>query len=214
VLFLALAWVGGCANGRGRDESQAPALDVPARHVRGDGFTISLPAGVPPFKPEGRYWQTEGTAAQVDETITGSDKIEVGFNVYHSPVSEFQQRPDVWDWASHPLASDSRFRRPTINSPRVERVVVPGAADAAMSVSEHPGLEQFGTGGMKSLSMRLFVKPREGRDGWVIGAYANGEAVNPELEPQSRLARILEQSLRSFRPSSAPASGSRRGDSR
>ena len=76
---------------------------------------------------------------------------------------------------------------------------IPGASDAAITISEHEGIEALQTGGEKAISLRLFAKPAQGSGCWVLSASASGAAKNPHLTLDDQLVRALEQSLRGFR---------------
>lgn len=210
VVVFICAVAGGCVTSSREDKQQ---LSVPSRVVRFENASFLMPAGLPAPQQQDQMLVTEATAAQIDPAITDATAIEVGMNLYHSPPEMFKQRPDVQGWVARPLPPDSRFLTSrTIVPSRTESVKIPGARDAAIAISLHEGVEQFGTGGMKALSLRLFVAPMTGDDGWVVGAWAVGSATNPDLDPGSRLASIFEEALRSFRleKTNAPAtSGSR-----
>jgi hypothetical protein len=161
---------------------------------------MQFPANMPEPKQEGTYLASEGTADQFDAAFANGKAIVVGVNLYASPASDFGKRPNARDWADHPMPPNTAFRRGTIAPPRVEPVDVPGATGAAIAVSLHDGAEPFGTGGQRALSIRLFVKdPKNDGSGWVIGAYAYGDANEPQIAIDSKLARELEAVVRTFR---------------
>jgi hypothetical protein len=169
---------------------------------------MQIPANLPEPTQQGSFITTEGTADQIDPGLANAKSIVVGINVYESPAGEFARRANVLDWANHPMPPTSAYRRDPIEPARIEQVIVPGAAAAAMSISLHDGYEPFGTGGQRALSLRLFVKPASGEDGWVVGAHATGDAASSELSLRGTLAQHLEQILRSFTLAS-PARGRR-----
>jgi hypothetical protein len=182
-------------------QSAAPsALPAPMRPLRFDTASMQFPANMSEPKQEGTYLASEGTAEQIDASIANGKSIVVGVNMYASPASDFGKRPNAREWADHPMPPNSAFRRGTISPPRIEAVNVPGAKEAAIAVSLHDGAEPFGTGGQRALSIRLFVKdPKNDGSGWVIGAYACGDATDPQIAMDSTLARGLEAIVRTFR---------------
>jgi hypothetical protein len=214
ALWISVATAAGCGG------AKSSTVGGPATHAVADpprvawrsalwrfpGFELTVPADFPEPREDGRMISSQATAAQIDASIPNAAAITVSINVYHSSEPEFARRTDVHDWANHPLPPGSVYRVQPVGTPRIETVQIPGATDAAISISLHDGVEQLGTGGERALSLRLFVKLRGDPGGYVVGAAATGDAKSPQLAPDSTVAHVLEQSLRTFRLRQPPAS--------
>jgi hypothetical protein len=203
ALAFALAFEAGC----GGSHAPAPATTheapeaslVPMRVLRTAEFSMQIPAGLPEPTIEGRMLSMQAPASKVAPTLSDVGSISIGISVYHQNDEEFRRRADIRDWASHPLPPGSVYRTSPLRPARMQTVKIPGGSDAAISVSEHDGIEALGTGGEKAVSLRLFVKPATGEGAWVIGAQATGDVRNPHLNQDGPLVAGLEESLRSFR---------------
>jgi hypothetical protein len=162
-------------------------------------FFMEVPAGMPEAQQDKGVIISETTAAAVDPALENGKSLLVAISVYHQSDVEFQMKKSLAEWANRPLPPSSAWRVAPLSPPRIESLRIPGGTEARIAISEHSGEQAFGTGGETALSLRLFVKPERGTGAWVVGASATGPSDNPQLRADSKLAKILEQTLRSFR---------------